>query len=238
MAFIELAALAEPALLPAHVAAALGVREVAPAAGAGPLGPESPGTRAAGGQALTAWLTLHPVLLVLDNCEHLIAAAAALAHALLSACPALRVLATSRQRLGLTGEVVWRVPSLPVPPVASGQWSVASQGPHDQITSPSLELSTDHWPLATLLQYPAVQLFAERAAAVRSGFGFGNREEALAVARICRRLDGIPLAIELAAARVRAAAAGADRRPVGRPLPPADRRQPRRAAAAPDAARR
>src|SRR5207245_1309776 len=105
VAFIELASLADPALLPASVAAALGVRE----AGAGHPEPDPLV------QALCGWHALHPVLLVLDTCEHLTQGVAALVHALLAACPALRILATSRQRLGLTGEIVWRVPSLPAP---------------------------------------------------------------------------------------------------------------------------
>jgi non-specific serine/threonine protein kinase len=120
---------------------------------------------------------------VLDNCEHLIEEAAALCRTLLERCPRLHILATSRQRLGLTGEVVHRVPSL------------ASPDP-------------EHLPLdeessaATVMQYPAVQLFTERAQMVQPGFRLTGREDAEAVARICQRLDGIPLALELAAARM------------------------------------
>jgi predicted ATPase len=119
----------------------------------------------------------------------LVESVAQLAWRLLEACPALRVLATSRQRLGLTGEIVWRVPSLPVPD--PGQMPSAAEGAREYA-----------------LRYPAVQLFVERAGATRPGFQLIGRAEALAVAQICRRLDGIPLAIELAAARVMALTVG------------------------------
>jgi predicted ATPase len=150
------------------------VLEGEPAAGVGPE---------AMMQALGAWLARHPLLLVLDNCEHLLSDAAALIHALLGACPDLRILATSRQRLGITGEVVRRVPSLPAP---------------DPDTLPAEERRA----VEAVLAYPAAQLLVERAAAVRAEFEVENRAEAVAVAQICRRLDGIPLALELAAARV------------------------------------
>src|SRR5262249_10353817 len=117
------------------------------------------------------------------NCEHLLQAAAALVHGLLEACPDLRILATSRQRLGITGEVVRRVPSLPAP---------------DPEGLPAEEPSA----VETVLSYPAAQLFVERAAAAHAEFQVENRAAAVAVAQICGRLDGIPLALELAAARV------------------------------------
>jgi predicted ATPase/DNA-binding SARP family transcriptional activator len=193
VAFLELAALADPALLPAHVAAALGVREADAAAGGGPE---------AMVQALAGWLIRHVLLLVLDNCEHMLPAAASLVHALLAAGPELRILTTSRQRLGITGEVVRRVPSLPVP--VDGSWSGTREaggvdGPAKTDTS---DPSTINHHLSTLTQCPSVQLFVERAAAARPEFRLEGREDALAVAQICRRLDGIPLALELAAARV------------------------------------
>jgi predicted ATPase/DNA-binding SARP family transcriptional activator/Tfp pilus assembly protein PilF len=169
-AFVELGSLADPALLPGFVAAALGLRE--------PAAPEARDPM----EALIDCLSEQPTLLVLDNCEHLVEVAAELTQSLLTACPELHILATSRQRLGLTGEVAWRVPSLPGPD--------PEQLPAD--TPGAMEYA---------LQFPAAQLFVERAAAVRSGFRLRDREEALAVARICRRLDGIPLALELAAAR-------------------------------------
>src|SRR5207248_47201 len=101
--FVTFASLSDPALLPSFVAATLGLR--------------GEGTTEAEilCQTLVGWFSVHPVLLVLDNCEHLVEAAATLCQTLLERCPRLHILATSRQRLGLTGEVVWRVPSLPAP---------------------------------------------------------------------------------------------------------------------------
>ncbi|MEV7195082.1 BTAD domain-containing putative transcriptional regulator [Streptomyces sp. NPDC093510] len=132
-----------------------------------------PGTPTAGPWAgrpvdrLAAALRGRRTLLVLDNCEHVVEAAAALTDALLRAAPGLRVLATGQEPLGLTGETVFLVEPLPAP--------------------------------------DAVRLFAARAAAAAPGFSLaaGGDDEA-AVAEICRRLDGIPLALELAATRVRA----------------------------------
>jgi predicted ATPase/DNA-binding CsgD family transcriptional regulator len=115
---------------------------------------------------------------VLDNCEHLIDACAALADALLRACPSLRILATSREALGIAGERAWLVPSLSLP---------------DSQNLP---------PFEELARYGAVRLFGERAGAAASAFELTERN-APAVAGLCQRLDGIPLAIELAAARVR-----------------------------------
>jgi predicted ATPase/DNA-binding SARP family transcriptional activator len=170
-AFVALASLSDAALLPAFVASALGVHEEASSDPASLL------------RALTGWLSTNEVLLVLDNCEHLIEAAATLTQTLLERCPDLHILATSRQRLGLTGEVAWRVPSL-----ASPDPERLSAGANNVV--------------ATALEYPAVQLFVERAAMARPGFHLVDPAEGLAVAQICQRLDGIPLAIELAAARV------------------------------------
>lgn len=116
-------------------------------------------------------------LVVLDNCEHVVGAAAELADRLLRAAPRTRMLATSRESLAVEGEVTWRVPSLPLPP------------PSEVLTE-------------QLTQYSAVQLFIERALQVRPNFAVTN-DNAPAVAEICHRLDGIPLAIELAAARTR-----------------------------------
>jgi predicted ATPase len=114
-------------------------------------------------------------LLVLDNCEHLVGACAVLAHELLVSCPGVRILATSREPLRVAGEQIWRVPSLEVPKPAFD---------FDQIADAD-----------------AVRLFIERARAVQSGFEL-NVENAGTVVEVCRRLDGIPLALELAAARV------------------------------------
>jgi predicted ATPase/transcriptional regulator with XRE-family HTH domain len=161
--FVELAPLGDPRLVPQSVASALGVREE----------PTRP-------LPVTLIDTLHrrQLLLVLDNCEHLIAACAELAHILLSACPQLHVLATSREVLGVAGEMAWRVPPL------------ASPDPQRPV------------PVEHLLQYEAVQLFVERARTVQPTFTVTERNAA-AVAQVCHRLDGIPLAIELAAARVK-----------------------------------
>ncbi|PZF82389.1 BTAD domain-containing putative transcriptional regulator [Jiangella anatolica] len=125
---------------------------------------------------LVSVLRTREALLVLDNCEHVIDAAAALADRLLGDCPRLRILATSREPLGITGEAVW-----PVEPLALPE--------HDDDP-------------AGLLGSDAVRLLVDRARAVRPGFTV-TAADAPAVARICRALDGMPLAIELAAARLR-----------------------------------
>ncbi|MEU6430076.1 BTAD domain-containing putative transcriptional regulator [Microbispora sp. NPDC046973] len=171
---VELAPLTDGADVPQAVLGALGLRETAVAI-------PTPGARQVTADPvarLVAALTLRPVLLVLDNCEHVVEEAARLADRLLAACPALRVLATGREALGITGERLCPVPPLPVPP-------------------PGGELAVED-----ALAYPAVRLFVERAAAVRPGFVLapGDVEHVL---RICRALDGLPLAVELAAARLR-----------------------------------
>jgi predicted ATPase/DNA-binding CsgD family transcriptional regulator/Tfp pilus assembly protein PilF len=159
---VELASVADSALVPAAVTTALGVRE-------------QPGCSLT--ETLTNQLRHQHLLLVLDNCEHLIGAAATLAGALLRACPDLYVLATSREALGMIGEAVWPVPPLSVPPAA------------------------DTAPPQVLGAYEAVRLFVERATAAEPSFAF-TPAVAPAVGEICRRLDGIPLALELAAGRV------------------------------------
>jgi non-specific serine/threonine protein kinase len=161
---VELAALADTALVPQTIAAVFGMRETA----AEPIA-----------SALAKTLHDQSLLLVLDNCEHLLDACARLVDTLLRACPELRVLATSREALGITGEMAWRVPSLPVPNLQQLQ------------------------PLTALEQNPAVRLFVERAAAVQPQFTLTARNSG-AVARVCQRLDGIPLALELAAVQVQA----------------------------------
>ncbi|MEV0380567.1 BTAD domain-containing putative transcriptional regulator [Nonomuraea sp. NPDC050643] len=126
-------------------------------------------------ERLVAALAEQDLLLILDNCEHVIAEAATLARRLLAACPDLTIMATSREPLGITGEHLVPLAPLPAPPL-------------DGAGDP--------------LGYPAVRLFADRAAAVRQGFSLGP-DNLGAVLRICAALDGLPLAIELAAARVR-----------------------------------
>ena len=117
------------------------------------------------------------LLLMVDNCEHLIETTASIAHALLAGCPNLRIMATSRQPLRIPGEVVFRVPSLPVP-------------------DPTVAMEVDE-----LARIPSVRLFLERAQAVDPAFSI-TANNAAAVARLCHHLDGLPLAIELAASRV------------------------------------
>jgi predicted ATPase/DNA-binding CsgD family transcriptional regulator len=165
---VELAALADPALVSPSVATALDIRE-------------QPGVPVMA--SLADALRSRELLLVLDNCEHLVDACAALAETLLRACVRLRILATSRESLRIEGETSWRVPSLAV----SDQRQYA--------LDPAI-------PLAHLLAYPATRLFVERARASSAAFDPNDRD-AGAIVSICRRLDGIPLAIELAAARVR-----------------------------------
>jgi non-specific serine/threonine protein kinase len=132
---------------------------------------------------LVTTLAPHQTLLVLDNCEHLIDACVSLIDALLRSCPELRVLATSRETLDIAGERVWTVPSLSFPSLPS---------PSDR---PVAECD--------LLGFEAVRLFVERAQAASREFGV-DLKVLTSVGEICRQLDGIPLAIELAAARVRA----------------------------------
>jgi non-specific serine/threonine protein kinase len=126
---------------------------------------------------LTGFLAPKRLLLVLDNCEHLVAACAELTDTLLRSCPHLRILATSREGLNAAGETRWRVPSLSLPE----PWRGLAVG--------------------QLPDYSAVRLFVERARARQPGFGL-TEGNAAAIVEVCRRLDGIPLAIELAAARL------------------------------------
>ena len=169
---VELAPLSDPAGLAQAVLAVLG------AGAGGPLPlragrPAEPPPE----ERLAAAIGSRKLLLILDNCEHLVGSAAALAERLLARCPELRVLATSREPLGLAGEQRYPVEPLPVP----GEGASAAE----------------------VLSSPAVRLLADRAAAARPGFRV-TAANAGPVLRICRALDGIPLAIELAAARLRA----------------------------------
>src|SRR5215472_7268756 len=132
---------------------------------------------------LSDYLADRQLLLVIDQCEHLADACAVLADALLRACPGLRIIATSRHVLGVAGEVTVAVPPMTIPPT----------------TIPA--------EAGNLLRYEAMQLFTGRAAAVLPGFAL-DVDNASAVASICRRLDGIPLAIELAAVRLRSLSPG------------------------------
>ncbi|EKT81431.1 protein kinase (plasmid) [Rhodococcus opacus] len=164
---VELGGLSDGSLLPDAVAAALGLRDqsVRPAR-----------------EIVLEHVAPRHLLLILDNCEQVVDAVAVLAEALLRACPELRVLATSRERLAVGGEVALRVPPLGVP---------------DPDREPDLQ---------ALPQYDAVTLFVERAAAAVPAFAL-TPDNRVTVIRICQQLDGLPLPIELAAARLRAMSA-------------------------------
>ncbi len=159
---VELAAISAAGMVPSAIAAALDVRALS-------------------GQplldALVGFLAPRSVLMVVDNCEHLLAAVAELVDTLLRSAPGLTILATSREPLRVAGEVVFRVPSLDIP-------------------DPQQTVDADE-----LMRYEAVRLFVERADAASAGFVL-DAENAADVARICFRLDGLPLALELAAARL------------------------------------
>ena len=163
--WVELAQIEDPEIVGQTVASRLGV-------------PDTPGQDPA--QAVAEYIADHQVLVVLDNCEHLAGATAGLTENLLGACPALTVLATSREALGVEGELNWQVPPLSLP----------EAGPGSALTASALAASD------------AVKLFEQRAQLVRPSFKVTD-ENAAQVASICQRLDGLPLAIELAAARMR-----------------------------------
>ena len=161
--FVDLSAVTDPKAVTASVAAAAGVR------------PQQ-------GRRMIDTLADHfgtsTAVVVLDNCEHLVDAAAELVGQLLQGCPELTIVATSREQLGVPGETPWLVPSLSIPA---------------RRTLPRVD---------TLGQYEAVRLFVDRARKARPNFTVST-DSAAAVAAICQRVDGIPLAIELAAARIR-----------------------------------
>ena len=159
---VESAPLTDTAFLPQTIAAVFGLREL----------PNIPILN-----VITDYLRSKQLLLILDNCEHLIEACAKLSDHLLHACPQLKIIASSREALGIAGETAYRVPSLSLPEPA-------------QVTREAM------------LGCESVQLFVERASAANPKFHLTD-ENASTVAQICRRLDGIPLALELAAARVR-----------------------------------
>ena len=160
----ELASITDPALVSKTVASTMNV-------------PEQPGRDIT--DTLVDALRLKALLLILDNCEHLLAACRDLTATLLRTCPGVRILATSRESLSVPGETLWRVPSLSLP--------------RDLRNLPSP---------GELILYDAVRLFADRAVATAPGFAVTS-DNASAVVEVCQRLDGIPLAIELAAARVK-----------------------------------
>jgi predicted ATPase/class 3 adenylate cyclase len=163
--FVELGPISDGALIPSAIAVALGLQ-----------------VQAEGDAlvALIAALGRKRLLLVLDNCEHVLEAAGGVAAAVLRTCPHVSLVATSRQPLGIGGEAVFRMPALDLPPEEQSDTLTAARG----------------------RAYDAIALFVARAEAADSRFHFSD-EMAPFIARITRRLDGIPLAIELAAARLR-----------------------------------
>jgi predicted ATPase/DNA-binding CsgD family transcriptional regulator len=166
--FVDLAALSDSSLVLQKVASTLDM-------------PAQPGPSLLA--TLTSYLQDKNLLLILDNCEHLLNGCARSAELLLQSCPQLRILSTSREALNIAGETSLLVPSL-------------------QIPNPR-----DHLPPDRLEQYESVRLFVERAKAAQARFSL-TPQNATAVARVCQQLDGIPLAIELAAARVKALSVG------------------------------
>ncbi len=174
---VELATISDPGDVGAGVLGALGLRE-ATMLRQSTAGTPGPGTPAATDPVahLLDVLAERDTVLVLDNCEHLVAAVAVFADQLLAHCPRLRIIATSREPLGIAGERLERVPPLGLPPADADARAA--------------------------LEHPAVRLFADRAADAAPGFAVDAATVA-SVVEICRRLDGLPLAIELAAARLR-----------------------------------
>ncbi|HEX5943562.1 MAG TPA: BTAD domain-containing putative transcriptional regulator, partial [Anaerolineales bacterium] len=161
--WVGLVGLSDENLIPQEIAQSLNVREV---------------SNELVIETLKTNLKPKDLLIVLDNCEHLIKACAQVVEQLLAACPKLKILATSIEALGIFNETVWQVPSLPLPEM---QQSLSLQ---------------------ELQEFASIVLFHERARNAKSGFVLDARN-ATTVAQICRRLDGIPLAIELAAARIK-----------------------------------
>lgn len=161
--FVDLAPIGDPTLVGSVITHALGMtqRQSVPV-----------------DESIILWLKRKQLLLILDNCEHVVETTAALVAGILATAPDVRILATSRQSLNISGEAIHRVPSLTLPEESTG-------------------LKTD-----AALQYDAIALFVDRAKAADSGFVLTS-ENAPIIAEICRRLDGIALAIELAAARVK-----------------------------------
>jgi predicted ATPase/class 3 adenylate cyclase len=161
--FADLAPITDPELVSSVIAKVLGMTQVE-------------GRRV--DEAIWQWLRRKKLLLILDNCEHLLEAVASIADAIMRHCPDVQMVATSRQALGISGEVVHRLPSLATPDTAVGLQTTEA------------------------LKYGAIALFVDRAQAADTHFSLGDNNAAI-VAEICRHLDGIPLAIELAAARVK-----------------------------------
>jgi predicted ATPase/class 3 adenylate cyclase len=175
--FVPLETVRDPALVPSRIAAAIGIAESA---------------RRSAREIVEEWLAAKRVLFVMDNFEQVLAAGPLVAE-LLRGSPDLKVLATSRAPLQVSGEHEYPVPGLPTPP------DITHLTAMELAMLPAAERAVD---VATLATYEAVRLFIARATAVRPGFTVTN-ENAPAVAAICARLHGMPLAIELAAARIK-----------------------------------
>jgi predicted ATPase/DNA-binding SARP family transcriptional activator len=192
---VELAQVTDPAEVASAVLGVLGLREQAllrAGRTASSLAAAADEQADALGRLLAA-LAARQALLILDNCEHLVAAAADLAGRILAAGPRMRILATSREPLAITGEALWTVGPLTLPP----QGVLGGGQPPNERGDPG-----GRPPGLALEDYASVRLLAQRARAVLPGFEV-TQANAPAVARICRALDGMPLAIELAAARLR-----------------------------------
>jgi predicted ATPase/class 3 adenylate cyclase len=166
--FVELAPLSDPLLIPRTTAIAIGLRDE----------PQRPVI-----DMLCDFLREKKMIIILDNCEHLIEACAQFADTLLHACPQIRILASSREALGIAGETTYLVPSLALPHIQNLP------------------------PVESLSQYEAIKLFIDRATSAIPRFTLTD-ENASSIAQICQRLDGIPLAIELAAGKIRALSPG------------------------------
>jgi non-specific serine/threonine protein kinase len=160
---VGLASQRDPALVPRAVASTIGLRDQ----------PQRSTI-----DMLCDHLQQREMLIILDNCEHLVETCAFLAEKILQSSPGVRILATSREKLGIHGEVIYQVPSLSLPRVRR------------------------RLPITSLQKYEAVELFLERATVAVPGFTVSNENAAILV-QICQRLDGIPLIIELAAAKLR-----------------------------------
>jgi len=161
--FIDLAPLSDPSLVPQYIMNSIGIHE---------------DTRSTPVEVLIFFFQGKSALLILDNCEHVLAGVVQMAQAIIGELPDLKILATSREPLGLVGETVWWIPQLSTPPMG------------------------ENISLVRLLLFESVRLFVERAVTANPGFTL-NQQNSDSVAQICARLDGIPLAIELAAARAR-----------------------------------
>jgi predicted ATPase len=203
---VELAPVTDPADVTSAVLGALGLREQAllyAGRTTASFPPRAEEQADALGRLLDA-LARQQALLVLDNCEHLVTAAATLADRVLAACPRVRILATSREPLNITGEALWTVGPLTLPPdpAVTPSFYAERRGPGVTPHLGSTAGLTGNGETGRVQDFASVRLLAQRAGAVRPGFEV-TEGNAAAVARICRALDGMPLAIELAAARLR-----------------------------------